>query len=83
MTEVPAFGLYITKIGSLDKILSLLNPRLFAGVLIGSAFPPFFTGVVVLAVSNGANKLVDEIRRQFREIKGIMGGNAARILRLT
>ncbi|MDQ1281429.1 MAG: K(+)-stimulated pyrophosphate-energized sodium pump [Thermoproteota archaeon] len=76
MTQIPAFTQYISEVGSLDRILSILNPKLFAGLLIGSAFPAFFTGVVVLAVSNGANKLVDEIRRQFREIKGIMEGTA-------
>jgi K(+)-stimulated pyrophosphate-energized sodium pump len=60
----------------MDAVLSLLNPRVFAGLLIGSALPAFFTGVVVLACTNGANKLVDEIRRQFREIKGLMEGTA-------
>ena len=57
-------------------IIALLNPRTFAGMLIGSAMPPFFTAVVVLAVSDGAYGLVDEIRRQFKEIVGLIDGKA-------
>jgi len=75
ITRIPAFTQYVAGIaGGQEAVLSLLNPRTFAGLLIGSAFPAFFTGVVVLAVSKGAYSLVDEIRRQFREIKGIMTG---------
>jgi K(+)-stimulated pyrophosphate-energized sodium pump len=77
ITQIPAFTKYISSVvGGQNSVLSLLNPRTFAGLLIGSAMPPFFTGVVVLAVSNGAYRLVDEIRRQFREIAGIMEGTA-------
>ena len=77
ITQIPAFTTYVATIsGGKDAVLSLLNPRTFAGLLIGSAMPPFFTAVVVLAVSDGAYSLVDEIRRQFREIKGLMEGTA-------
>jgi K(+)-stimulated pyrophosphate-energized sodium pump len=77
ITQIPAFTKYVATVaGGQNSVLSLLNPKTFAGLLIGSAMPPFFTGVVVLAVSNGAYKLVDEIRRQFREIPGLMKGEA-------
>jgi K(+)-stimulated pyrophosphate-energized sodium pump len=77
ITQIPAFTTYVSTIaGGQNAVLSLLNPRTFAGLLIGSALPPFFTAVVVLAVSDGAYSLVDEIRRQFREIKGLMEGTA-------
>lgn len=77
ITQVPAFTNYVATIsGGQNAVLSLLNPRTFAGLLIGSALPPFFTAVVVLAVSDGAYNLVDEIRRQFREIPGLMEGKA-------
>ena len=77
ITQIPAFTNYVATIsGGQNAVLSLLNPRTFAGLLIGSALPPFFTAVVVLAVSDGAYSLVDEIRRQFREIKGLMEGTA-------
>jgi len=77
ITQIPAFTTYVATIsGGQNAVLSLLNPRTFAGLLIGSALPPFFTAVVVLAVSEGAYSLVDEIRRQFREIKGLIEGTA-------
>jgi K(+)-stimulated pyrophosphate-energized sodium pump len=77
ITQIPAFTNYVSTLaGGQNALLSLLNPRTFAGLLIGSAMPPFFTAVVVLAVSDGAYSLVDEIRRQFREITGLMEGKA-------
>jgi K(+)-stimulated pyrophosphate-energized sodium pump len=75
--QLPAFTQYAAiTAGGQDAILSLLNTRTFAGILIGSAMPPFFTAVVVLGVSNGADRMVKEIRRQFRQIPGIMEGTA-------
>jgi K(+)-stimulated pyrophosphate-energized sodium pump len=76
LTQIPAFSAYAGRVGGLSGILSLLNARTFAGVLIGSSMPAVFTAIVVLAVSDGAFKLVDEIRRQFREIPGLMDGEA-------
>ncbi len=77
ITQLPAFTAYAATIaGGTDAILSLLNARTFAGILIGAAMPPFFTAVVVLGVSNGADRMVKEIRRQFRQIPGIMEGTA-------
>ncbi|MEM2364749.1 MAG: sodium-translocating pyrophosphatase [Candidatus Bathyarchaeia archaeon] len=76
LTQIPAFSAYAAKGGGLGAILNLLNARTFAGILIGSAMPAVFTALVVLAVSDGAFKLVDEIRRQFREVEGLMEGRA-------
>jgi K(+)-stimulated pyrophosphate-energized sodium pump len=77
ITQIPAFTQYASTLaGGQNAVLSLLNPRTFAGLLIGSALPPFFTAVVILAVSDGAYSLVGEIRRQFREIAGLLEGTA-------
>ncbi|MEM3440155.1 MAG: sodium-translocating pyrophosphatase [Candidatus Bathyarchaeia archaeon] len=76
LTQIPAFSAYAAKGGGLGAILNLLNAKTFAGILIGSAMPAVFTALVVLAVSDGAFKLVDEIRRQFREVEGLMEGRA-------
>jgi K(+)-stimulated pyrophosphate-energized sodium pump len=77
ITQLPAFTAYAaTFAGGQNAVLSLLNPRTFAGILIGAAMPPFFTAVVVLGVSNGADRMVKEIRRQFRQIPGIIEGTA-------
>ncbi len=76
LTQLPEFQEYASRVGGPDKVLSLINAHTFAGLLIGVAVPALFTALVVLAVSGGAFRLVDEIRRQFREIPGLMEGRA-------
>ncbi len=60
---------------ALDFIsLNLLKPLTLAGALIGTALPYLFSGMLIDAVAKAARKMVDEVRRQFREIKGLMEG---------
>ncbi len=54
----------------------LMNPRVLMGVFIGSMMAFMFCGLTMTAVGRAAGKMVDEVRRQFREIKGIMSGEA-------
>ena len=54
--------------------LDVLNPTTLAGLLIGLALPYYFSGILIESVSNSAKKMVDEVRRQFREIKGLREG---------
>jgi len=54
--------------------LDLMNPVILAGVLVGSAITFYFSGLLIEAVAKSAKKMVDEVRRQFREIPGIMEG---------
>ena len=64
----------ITK-GALDSIrLNIINPKTLAGALIGAALPFMFSGMLIDAVAKAAEKMVDEVRRQFREIKGLLEG---------
>jgi K(+)-stimulated pyrophosphate-energized sodium pump len=76
LTQLDEFQDYAAGAGGLDSVLSLVNAKTFAGLLIGVSVPALFTALVVLAVSGGAFRLVDEIRRQFREIPGLMRGKA-------
>ncbi len=63
---------YLPAGGSLD--LSLLNPMVLAGILLGTMVPPIFSALLMLAVTKNAFKMIEEIRRQFRDIPGILLG---------
>jgi len=54
--------------------VTLMNPKVLMGMLIGSMMAFVFCGLTMNAVGKAASKMVDEVRRQFREIKGIMTG---------
>jgi K(+)-stimulated pyrophosphate-energized sodium pump len=54
----------------------ILNPKLLMGLLIGSMLSFVFCGLTMNAVGRAAEKMVNEVRRQFREIAGILEGKA-------
>ncbi|HPL06647.1 MAG TPA: sodium-translocating pyrophosphatase, partial [Bacteroidales bacterium] len=54
----------------------LMNPKVLVGMFIGSMMTYVFCGLTMNAVGRAAQKMVEEVRRQFREIKGIMTGKA-------
>ena len=56
--------------------VNLMNPKVLAGVFIGSMMAFLFCGLTMNAVGRAAAHMVDEVRRQFREIKGILTGEA-------
>jgi K(+)-stimulated pyrophosphate-energized sodium pump len=56
--------------------VSLMNPKVLSGVFIGSMMSFLFCGLTMNAVGRAARKMVEEVRRQFREIKGILEGKA-------
>lgn len=56
--------------------VTLMNPRVLVGVFIGAMAAFLFCGLTMGAVGRAAAKMVDEVRRQFREIKGILEGKA-------
>ncbi|NLG10617.1 MAG: sodium-translocating pyrophosphatase [Coriobacteriaceae bacterium] len=54
--------------------IDLANPFVIIGVLIGAMMPFFFGAMTMGAVSRAANAMIIEVRRQFREIKGLLAG---------
>ena len=61
--------------GALDSIsLNIIKPLTLAGAIVGAALPFMFSGMLIDAVAKAARKMVDEVRRQFAEIKGLLEG---------
>ena len=61
---------------SLTGGLSILNFRVTIGMLLGGMLPFIFSALTMESVSRAANRMIEEVRRQFRNIPGIMEGKA-------
>ncbi len=56
--------------------LSIINPKVLGGLMLGAMLPFAFSALTMTAVGRTAQMVVEEVRRQFREIKGLLEGNA-------
>ncbi|HUP16656.1 MAG TPA: sodium-translocating pyrophosphatase [Acidimicrobiia bacterium] len=72
VTALALFSAFAAAV-SLDSI-NLINPATTAGLFIGGAFPFLFSAFTMNAVGRTANKMIEEVRRQFREIPGLREG---------
>ena len=70
-----AFVEEVIKGGSGELNFILTEPVVLVGLFIGAMLPFIFSAVCMTAVGNTAHKIVIEVRRQFKEIKGIMDGS--------
>jgi len=54
--------------------INIMDPKVLSGVLIGALLPFLFSGMTMQAVGTAAGAMIEEVRRQFREIKGLKAG---------
>ena len=82
LTALALMASYIDKVksipGGAEKIadLSLMNPTVLIGLFIGACLPFVFAALTMESVGKAAQSVVKEVRRQFREITGLMDGKA-------
>ena len=57
-------------------VLNVINPLGLTGAIFGAAMPFLFSGMLINAVAKAAQRMVDEVRRQFKEIPGLLEGTA-------
>ena len=74
LTALALFASY-SQVAKLDSI-SLLDPLVIAGLFIGAMLPFLFSAMTMNSVGRAANDMIEEVRRQFREDKGIMEGKS-------
>lgn len=74
LTALALFSAYSVATG-LDSI-NIMEPRVIIGLLIGAMLPFVFSAMTMAAVGRAAFDMIEEVRRQFKEIKGLMEGTA-------
>jgi K(+)-stimulated pyrophosphate-energized sodium pump len=75
LTALALFSAYATAVGLQITGLDILNPQVTIGLLIGGTLPFFIAALTMTAVGRAAAGMVEEVRRQFREMPGIMDGS--------
>lgn len=75
MTALALTAAFITASG-INAEINILDARLITGLFIGAMLPYIFSALAMLAVGDAAQEIVEEVRRQFREIPGLMEGTA-------
>ncbi len=77
LTALALFVSYAQATKPAMDTINILNPKVIVGLLIGGMLPFLFSSLTMDSVSKAANKMIEEVRRQFREIPGLLDGKAA------
>jgi K(+)-stimulated pyrophosphate-energized sodium pump len=76
LTALALFSAYASAVGLRELGINLIDPYVVIGLLIGGALPFYVGALTMTAVGRAAQGMVEEVRRQFREIPGLMEGTA-------
>ena len=76
LTALALFSAYASAVGLGETGLNLVDPLVVIGLLLGGAMPFFVGATTMTAVGRAAQGMVEEVRRQFREIPGLLEGTA-------
>ena len=76
LTALALFSAYASAVGLGERGLNLINPMVVIGLFIGGVMPFFIGASTMTAVGRAAQGMVEEVRRQFREIPGLLEGTA-------
>jgi len=71
-----AYAETVKQVTGLPLDLSLLDPLVMAGAIIGISIPPFLSALMILGVGKNAFRMIEEVRRQFKQIPGLIEGKA-------
>lgn len=72
LTALALFASYAQIVGL--KVIDVLNPMTLIGLFIGATLPFVFGAMTMESVGKAANEMIEEVRRQFREIPGLLEG---------
>ncbi len=75
MTALALFAAYMQTVGLVA--IDIANPMVMAGLFLGGMLPYLFSSMAMSAVGEAAMEMIEEVRRQFREIPGLLEGTAA------
>ncbi len=76
LTALALFSAYASAVGLRETGINVIDPDVVIGLLIGGFLPFLIASLTMTAVGRAAQGMVEEVRRQFREIKGLMEGTA-------
>jgi len=68
------FGAFVSRAGI--NTVDVLTPKVFIGLIVGAMLPYWFSAMTMKSVGSAALKMVEEVRRQFKTIPGLMEGRA-------